>query len=390
MLDLMLPNKPQRSPRATYGLLRERFSPQVWCSAPPRSLQALVACFAVLGGCHEIEKPDSVSGKSPAVQRAAWTGHTMGTTYRIAVWFSGGGGADALDQTVLEPAVAERLEQINQRMSTYRPDSELSRFNVFPANRWFSVSAETADVVAAALHYHKATEGALDVTIGPLMRLWGFNPQRPQRELGAEQPEPEEIQEVLTRVGAEHLHVRDNDRSALQKTVEGLEVDLSAIAKGHAVDQIVALLQQAGGEGGLVEIGGEVRTWGHRSDGRLWRVGIENPRVQNRMLAQIIGLQDAALATSGDYRNFRSIEGQRICHLIDPVTGRPRPTRPMSVSVCAKTCIEADALATALFLLGPEKGLAWSENHGVAAMFLTVKNGKMVQKHSSRFESYLQ
>ena len=346
-----------------------------------------MACFAVLGGCHDIEKPESVSGESPAVQRVQWTGHTMGTTYRIAVWFSGGGGADALDQTVLEQAVAERLEQINQRMSTYRSDSELSRFNVFPANQWFSVSAETADVVAAALRYHKATEGVLDVTIGPLMRVWGFNPPR---ELGAAQPKPEEIQEVLTRVGAEHLHVRGNNRSALQKTVEGLEVDLSAIAKGYAVDQIVALLQQAGGEGGLVEIGGEVRTWGHRFDGRLWRVGIENPLVQNRMLAQIIGLQDAALATSGDYRNFRSVEGQRICHLIDPVTGRPRPTSPMSVSVCAKTCIESDALATALFLMGPEKGLAWSENHGVAAMFLTVENGKMVQKHSPSFESYLQ
>ena len=387
----MLSNQPQIGPQRPSRSLQSLFVYGVWLvSGVTRMarLTTLMVCFAFLAGCRDTGNPQPVSDQAGKMQSLQWDGRSMGTTYRITLWVTAGNGVDnALDQAMLEQQVEERLEQINQRMSTYRQDSELSRFNAASANQWFSVSPETADVVATALYYHKATQGALDVTIGPLMRIWGFNPQR---QLVEGLPNQEQIQEVLTRVGAQHLQVRSKDRSALQKTVDGLEIDLSAIAKGYAVDQLVVLLKRAGAAGGLVEIGGEVRTWGHRPDGRLWRVGIENPLVAGRMLAQIINLDDAALATSGDYRNFHAVETGQVSHLIDPVTGLPRMTGPMSVSVCAKTCMESDALATALFLMGQEKGLAWSETHGVAAMYLTVENGRLVEKHSSRFESYLQ
>ena len=182
---------------------------------------------------------------------------------------------------------------------------------------------------------------------------------------------------------------RQDSHAGLRKTVAGIEIDLSALAKGYAVDQLVELLKKAGGAGGVVEIGGEIRTWGRRKDGQCWQIGIEKPLAGERTLAHIIRLEEAALATSGDYRNFRSLEGKQLCHLIDPHTGTPLPAREMSVSVCAKTCIESDALATALFLMGKEKGLSWSESRGVAAMFLTVENGKLTEKYSSHFEAYL-
>lgn len=386
VLDLMLSNPLRTDPHRTDPLVEERFVSLSKFAVPRCSLLLLVVPV-VFAGCRDLTKPESTSGNMAPVQSLQWGGHTMGTTYRISVWrLRSSNPVDVFDQAILEQHVAKRLKQINQRMSTYQPDSELSMFNASAENQWYSVSDETADVVAAAIDYHKATDGALDVTIGPLMRIWGFNQEEPVKV----PPKREQVQEVLTRVGSQYLRVRQNPGAALQKAVEGLEVDLSAIAKGYAVDQIVALLQQAGGEGGLVEIGGEVRAWGLRPDGRSWRVGIENPLIDKRMIAQIINLKDAALATSGDYRNFRSIESQEVCHLIDPVTGQPRPTGPMSVSVCAKTCMKSDALATALYLMGKDKGLSWSEKHNVAAMYLTVENGKIVKQHSSHFKSYIQ
>lgn len=315
----------------------------------------------------------------------------MGTTFRVVVWAEETRDVTTgyLDQKLLEQRVKERLTQINQRMSTYQADSELSQFNVAPPHRWFSVSPETAHVVEAAIGYHRATNGMLDVTIGPLVRLWGFDDSSKMTQQG---PTHEQIQDVLKRVGSQYVRVRSEEKkqAALQKIVKGLEIDVSSLAKGYAVDQLVALLRQAGGAGGLVEIGGEVRAWGHRADDRMWRVGIENPLIEGRTLAQIVKLDNAALATSGDYRNFRSYRSGRVSHLIDPRTGMAQSTGPRSVSVCAKTCMESDALATALFLMGQQEGLAWSEDNGVAAMFLTIENGKLSKAFSSHFAPYLE
>ncbi len=384
-----------------------RVCQQTRCRLPPTKVgriprdtqkifgSALLLCFvlcAVSGGCRDRNSPTATAADKAAMrQTLSWDGRTMGTTYRVVVWApaSDKGSREALNQSVLTRAVEKRLARINQCMSTYQPDSELSQFNATKSRQWFSVSPETAHVVKAAKGYHQATNGALDVTIGPLMELWGFDPtpRVDQRE-----PTHEQLQEVLKRVGSQHLKVRieGDGQAALQKMVEGLHIDVSALAKGYAVDQIVALLAQSGAAGGLVEIGGEVRTWGLRADGRMWRIGIENPLVADRRLAEIITLDNASLATSGDYRNFRSFPSGSVSHLIDPSTGVAQPTGPRSVSVCAKTCIESDALATALFLMGQKRGLAWSEDHGVAAMFLTIENGKLRTVFSSHFAPYFE
>ena len=184
----------------------------------------------------------------------------MGTTYRVVVWADPSDGvSDAFDQKLLTQNVEARLAQINQCMSTYQPDSELSRFNRAPSYDWFSVSPETAHVVEAAIGYHRATSGALDVTIGPLTRLWGFDDSAANSpKVTQQRPTQEQVHEVLKRVGSKYLQVRNNkkDQAAIQKTVDGLEIDVSSLAKGYAVDQLVALLRQSGGAGGLVEIGG--------------------------------------------------------------------------------------------------------------------------------------
>ena len=365
---------------------------------PPRFYSGdLTLCFAlcvIVAGCNDRGVTSSpVAYDAVHGQTLSWTGRTMGTTFRVVVWAkeTRDDTTGYLDQKLLEQRVETRLAQINQRMSTYQADSELSQFNVAPPHRWFPVSTETAHVVEVAIGYHRATNGMLDVTIGPLMRLWGFDDSSTVTQQG---PTHDQIQDILKRVGSQHVRVRSEkggkQQAAIQKLVEGLEIDVSSLAKGYAVDQLVALLRQAGGAGGLVEIGGEVRAWGHRADDRMWRVGIENPLIEGRTLAQIVKLDNAAVATSGDYRNFRSYRSGRVSHLIDPRTGMAQATGPRSVSVCAKTCMESDALATALFLMGQQEGLSWSEDNGVAAMFLTIENGKLRRVFSSHFAPYLE
>ena len=341
----------------------------------------------LMSGCSEKTQPSGQQIEAMG-EPLQWSGKTMGTTYRIRVDVAGEGPPPGPERkSLIAQRVEACLERINQQMSTYRADSELSAFNRAAAERWYPVSDATASVVADALQYHEQTGGAFDVTVGPLMRLWGFGAGTVTEM--ADVPDSEEIRAALAKVGSAHLRVRMKPNPALRKLKSGIEVDLSSLAKGYAVDRLVDLLKFEGGTGGLVEIGGEVRTWGKRGDGRPWRIGIENPLIGRRALARVLRLETAALATSGDYRNFRTLGDRQIAHLIDPRTGKPLTTHQMSVSVCAETCMEADALATALTLMGVEEGLAWSELHGVAAMFLVVENDNIVEKHSSHFDPYL-
>lgn len=340
----------------------------------------LVPCF----GCNQ--SGEAISG----MEIVKLSGRTMGTTYRIKTWFQSSEVPEKTDRDALQSNVDRLLAEINDQMSTYLPESELSKFNTAPVNRWYPVSSATALVTAEALKYHEQTSGALDVTVGPLVRLWGFGPQSQGDVLaGGKKPDPDQINNALSLVGCQHLRVR-SEPPALQKMVEGVEIDLSSLAKGYAVDRVIELLRQRGAGGAMAEIGGEIRTLGTREDGTDWRIGIENPSPEQRDIFRVVHLRDAALATSGDYRNFHSFEGIQYCHIIDPRTGHPLPARRASVTVCAATCMEADALATALFLIGAEQGREWCEEHDVAAMFLTLKDGKVVETHTSQFDQYLQ
>jgi len=314
-------------------------------------------------------------------------GQTMGTTYSIKFCCAEQQGNGESFQQSLQADVDRLLDKINQQMSTYLPDSELSRFNATESDAWFPVSPETAFVVQQALHFHKLTKGASDVTVGPLVRLWNFGPQlETSKNSSEEEPTAPAIQAALDRTGCQHLHAR-LDPPALRKTKVALEVDLSSIAKGYAVDAVAQWLLKQNITDFMVEIGGEVRTAGRRADGRAWRIGIENPTPGQRKVLRIVSLENLALATSGDYRIFRRAGDKTYCHIIDPRSGRPLPYRGVAVTVLAETCLEADALATALLVMGLEKGYPWCEANNVAALFLSRTDNGTTQRTTPEFPS---
>lgn len=295
----------------------------------------------------------------------SFSGSTMGTVYNVRAV----GSAAGLNVAVLQQQVDLRLAAINQEMSTYLPDSEISRFNCYAGDDWFTVSAETALVVAAGLDVSRDTQGAFDVTVGPLVNLWGFGPAG----RADERPTDQAIAECQARVGYTRLEVRQ-EPPALRKRRADMYVDLSAIAKGFAVDEVAKLLERHAVRSYLVEIGGEVRTRGRKPDGGGWRIGIERPVAAVRELECIVELDDRSLATSGDYRNFFERQGRRYSHEIDPRTGRPVEHALISVSVLADDCLTADAWATALLVLGPDAALSAARQRGLEVLCM-VRSG---------------
>ncbi|MCA9192973.1 MAG: FAD:protein FMN transferase [Planctomycetales bacterium] len=303
----------------------------------------------------------------------------MGTTYLVKYLPSG------VDKSPLEVGrlIQDELEQVNQQMSTYLPDSEVSRFNQYKNTDWFEVSSDTASVVSLALEISDWSQGAFDVTVGPLVDLWGFGPETPPQK----QLSQEIIDATLARVGYENLHVR-LDPPALRKDNAELHVDLSAIAKGHGVDRVATVLEKLGAKSFFVEIGGEVIARGRRADGQPWQVGIEQPVENKREIQQVIGLEDRALATSGDYRNFYVIEGKRFSHTIDPHSGWPVESPVASASVLAESCALADGLATCMMAMGSE-GLMLANNKGWAVMRILRVEDKLTVEYSQEFDRQL-
>lgn len=303
-----------------------------------------------------------------AAAPAEITGRTMGTTYSVK-WFP----ENAADRREIQQAVDDRLAEINSAMSTYDPDSELSRFNSSDSTDWFEVSADTALVVQRALEVSRLSEGAFDPTVGPLVALWGFG----NRGRTTEPPSEEAIAQALASVGFERVQVR-LDPPALRKNASAVNLDLSGIAKGFGVDAVSILLSARGLRNHLVEIGGEARARG-QVDGRLWRMGIERPSPGRSRLAASVELADQSLATSGDYRNFFEKDGVRYSHTIDPSTGRPVTHALAAASVVMEDCMSADAMATTLMALGPERGLEFANGRQLAAYFL-VHEGERVRE----------
>lgn len=277
-------------------------------------------------------------------------GRTMGTTYHIK--FVGG---RSVDVAAVQAGVDARLEAINQSMSTYRPESDISRFNAFAVvNAPFRVSVDFWEVMKAARDMYRLTDGAWDGTVNPLVNLWGFGKAGPLKKM----PSAEEVEQVRRRVGFDHIEV--GQTPVLSKRNADVTVDLASIAKGYGVDRVAALLAELGFEHYLVEVGGEVAGVGRRLDGKPWLVGINRPRPDAAADAvyKVVTLRGGALATSGDYRNFYEIDGEIYSHIIDPRTGYPLQNGVVSASVVAESCTLADGLATALMVMGPEKGMA--------------------------------
>ncbi|MGE3847954.1 MAG: FAD:protein FMN transferase [Gammaproteobacteria bacterium] len=297
---------------------------------------------------------------APALAANCLHGETMGSTWRVVAPRL---GAEA------RPALCARiealLEAVNARMSAYRPDSELSRFNASESTAWQPVSAELLEVLAAARRVSEASGGAFDVTVGPLVDLWGFGPQA-----RIDAPPPgEAIAAARARVGYRQLEL-DAQSSRIRKLRGDLRVDLSALAEGWAVDQVVELLEAEGLVDYLVDVGGEMRVRGRNAAGQPWRLGVAIPRADSDGTLRALAPGNAAVATSGDYRNYFEHDGRHYSHEIDPVSGAPIAHDVASVTVIARECMVADAYATAFMVLGVERGLAAAREVGVEALFV--------------------
>lgn len=311
--------------------------------------------------------PTAVAATAPVM---SLSGTTMGTTWQVKV-------ADVVeDGDALQGKIQLRLDEINRLMSTYDPQSELSQFNASPSTDWYDVSQETATVVAAALEVAERSHGAFDPTVGKLVKLWNFGSGPRTEEL----PSDEDVEAALARVGYKQIDVRLTP-PGLRKTHAEVELDLSAIAKGYAVDALDTLLSENGYEQTMVEIGGEVRVSG-RKHGQNWKLGVERPALDERSLLATVELQDEALATSGDYRNYFVHASVRYSHTIDPRTGRPVTHQLASASVVDPSCMTADAWATAMMVLGPQEGLRLAEQQQMPVL-LIERDGDRFRERAS-------
>jgi thiamine biosynthesis lipoprotein len=287
-----------------------------------------------------------------------------------------------LDETATN--IRARLEELDERLSTFRETSEVSRFNADPGTDWFAVSAETVFILRQGIEVSALSGGAFDMTVGPLVDLWGFGPVGEPTRV----PAQAEIDALLASTGYELLQIRASP-PAVRRTRPGVQIDLSAIAKGYAVDELTVVLDNAGVGAYLVEIGGEVRARGVKTDGTAWRIAVESPVAGTRLVQSVVRLRDAAIATSGDYRNFFEHDGKRYSHTIDPRTGRPIVHDLGAASVISESAMHADAWATALLVLGPERGLEIARREGLAAN-LIIRTAQGVEEiHTPAFEANL-
>ena len=304
----------------------------------------------------------------------------MGTTWSVVL----AAKPANIDPAALQKLLQQELDLINRQMSTYNPVSEVSRFNDSRSTHWFPVSPETAQVVELAQKISLLSGGAFDVTVGPLVDLWGFGP-KPRSD---KRPSDNEIEAALSQAGYRHLHVRSSP-AALRKEIPGLRIDLSAIAKGYAADRLAEILAGKGVADMLVEIGGEMLIKGKNQAGKPWRVAVEKPRAGERGIEKLFHLTDTAMATSGNYRNFFELEGRRFSHVIDPVSGYPVAQPPVSVSVLAPNVALADAWATAFMVLDEARGLELAELNQLAVYWVYQDAGARRTRHSSRMQPYL-
>ncbi len=308
-------------------------------------------------------------------------GLTMGTTWSIRI-------ADARVRAADVPALRARVEavfaEINRQMSTYDPGSEISRFNEAPPDSPLPVSSAFAEVVRFALVLAERSGGAFDPTVAPLVELWGFGRSGPRERT----PTGEEIEAVRAVVGFRRVGLDAENR--LSKEAAGVRLDLNAVAKGYGVDAAARALEEAGLRNFFVEVGGEVVARGERAGGGPWRIGVDRPRPDappGVVLERVLRLSNIAVATSGDYRNFRRDEatGEIYAHIFDPRTGRPVRRMAGSVTVVADTCLVADGLATALYVMGPEEGLEWLPRAfpGCEALFLLRRDDGSIEERAT-------
>ncbi len=330
----------------------------------------MVAILAIIVGCSDTNPTDTRRVHS-------FSGPTMGTSYTVKLV-----AEDDQDLRQIQLAVQQTLDRINSRMSTYQQDSELSLFNQSPPNQWFPVSQETVEVVSMGLDISRVSDGAFDPTVGPLVNLWGFGPD-PTKTIA---PSVEVIAEKRQLIGYQHIETRP-EPAALRKSTDAY-VDLSAIAKGYAVDQVAALV---GNEfpNYLIEVGGELKAQGKKPGDEPWLIAIESPVAGTRDIQRIIAVNNTAIATSGDYRNYFEQDGVRYSHTIDPKTGSPIKHRLASVTVLDPNCARADAMATALMVMGEVEGLKLAKKLKMPVFMIYKTDTGFVEEYTDEFNQFL-
>lgn len=320
--------------------------------------------------------------KQPAGERhvSEFRGFTMGGTFSVKIVTA----KDELETPGLpdvDRAVRSSLNRIEGLMSTWDPDSELSRFNRSTSLEPFTVAPETFEVFTWSVDVGVLSGGALDVTVGPLVDAWGFGPSGSRRTL----PTNDEISRMREAMGPGRVEL---NRTALtvRKTRPDVQCDLSSVVPGYAADRLSRELTDRGFMDFLVDVGGEVLARGRNEAGAPWQVGIERPDLHGQAIQRLVTISDLAITTAGDYRKYREVDGQRIAHILDPRTGRPLTHRLASVTVIDPLAVRADAFDTALMVLGPDDGMALATKLNLAALFLERTNEGFVERVTPRFK----
>ncbi len=336
--------------------------------------QGLMAFFLLtitllMAGCSQADK----------VEELYFEGKTMGTTYHIKVYAE----SSKIAGIDLHPEIKQVLKDVNQSMSTYIPDSEINQFNQLPAGQVMPISADFRNVVAESIRLGESTK-TLDVTMGPLIDLWGFGPDKKPTK----RPSDEALAAMVAKIGVDKLELTD---AGLMKTIDGLELSFSATAKGYGIDKVAEVIESHGLTNYMVEIGGELRVSGIKPDNITWKIAIEQPDAEPgvRKVHKVIEPGTNGIATSGDYRIFYEMDGVTYSHLIDPVTGMPSRHDLVSVTVLHPSAMTADGLATALTVMGMDRAQKYAEEHDLPVYLIGKSDNGLVTYSSPAFKPYL-
>ncbi|EPY4498433.1 thiamine biosynthesis lipoprotein ApbE [Klebsiella quasipneumoniae] len=323
---------------------------------------ALLGACVLFSGCDSATTP-----ATPASTATVLDGKTMGTFWRVSVI-----GVDEAKAQALRAKVQAQLDADDRLLSTWKNDSALMRFNHAADTRPWPVSEAMADIVTLSLRIGAKTDGAMDITVGPLVNLWGFGPDKQP----VATPDAQAIAAAKARTGLQHLQViNQSGRQFLQKDIPDLFVDLSTVGEGYAADHLARLMEQEGISRYLVSVGGALVSRGMNGEGKPWRVAIQKPTDRENAVQAIVDINGHGISTSGSYRNYYELDGKRISHVIDPQTGQPITHKLVSVTVIAPTALEADGWDTGLMVLGPEKAQHVVREQGLA-VYMIVKEGE--------------
>lgn len=322
---------------------------------------ALFGVCVLLSGCDSATSPQTPKSTATVLE-----GKTMGTFWRVSVI-----NLDEEKAAALRQKVQAQLDADDRLLSTWKNDSALMRFNHSPSTSPWPVSEAMADIVTMSLRIGAKTHGAMDITVGPLVNLWGFGPNKQP----VKTPDAQQIADAKVRSGLQHLTVINQaGQQYLQKDIADLFVDLSTVGEGYAADHLARLMEQEGISRYLVSVGGALVSRGMNAEGQPWRVAIQKPTDRENAVQAIVDINGHGISTSGSYRNYYELDGKRISHVIDPQTGRPIEHKLVSVTVISPTALEADGWDTGLMVLGPEKAQDVVREQGLA-VYMIIKEG---------------